>query len=62
MAVNYMEDGTKTEAAADQRLPQGRHRHHRRRATRWCCRTSPPRSSRARPRLALIIGKTRDAA
>ena len=44
-------------AGADQRLPQDRRARSSATATRWCCPTCRPRSSRARPRLALVIGK-----
>jgi hypothetical protein len=48
MAVNYMEDGTRTEPA-----PINAHKSPNAvigPAMPWCCPTSPPPSSRARPR------------
>ncbi len=44
-------------AGADQRLPQSRRARSSATATRWCCPTCRPRSSRARPSWRVVIGK-----
>ena len=50
MAVNYMEDGTRTEPAPINAFHEVARRPSSAPATRWCCPTCRPRSSRARRR------------